>query len=90
MNNVVGSEHCPCGDFACKDYHLTGIGKFVQGSGFTLDEARFIIRACNTHHELVEALRWALGRLNDARAVCYGGVTADEIEARQAVLRKAE
>lgn len=35
----VGIERCPCGDSGCRDYHLTGIGKFCQGSGFTYEEA---------------------------------------------------
>ena len=48
--------------------------------------AGFIVRACNNHHDLIGALRWALGRLNDARAAGYGGVDVGEIEARQAVL----
>ena len=52
--------------------------------------AAFIVRACTSHHELVEALRWTLGRLNDARAVCYGGVTVEQIERCQAVLARAE
>ena len=51
--------------------------------------AALIVRACNSHAELVEALRWALGRLNDARATCYGGVEVEEIEARQAALARA-
>jgi hypothetical protein len=33
------------------------------------------------------ALRWALGRLSDARQVCYGGVTLEEIEQREALLK---
>jgi hypothetical protein len=42
---MVGKEPCPCG--RCHDWHLTGIGKFVQGSGFTEEEADRIIAALN-------------------------------------------
>lgn len=33
---------CPCGHKSCKDYHLEGFGKFVQGSGFTKLEALYL------------------------------------------------
>lgn len=41
----IGIEKCPCGDEWCNTYHLTGIGNFVQGSGFTLAEAERIVVA---------------------------------------------
>lgn len=40
---AVGKEKCRCGH--CNDWWLTGIGKFVQGSGFTEEEADRIINA---------------------------------------------
>jgi hypothetical protein len=42
-----GIEQCPCGHRACKTYFLTGIGRFVQGSGFTKDEAEHLVRLLN-------------------------------------------
>lgn len=48
MIAVIGKERCACGHPSCKDYWLTGIGKFVQSSGFTEDEADEIIAAVNT------------------------------------------
>lgn len=39
---MITVEKCPCGHEACKDYHLKGLGKFVQGSGFTKSEAQMI------------------------------------------------
>lgn len=35
-------QKCSCGDKNCQDYWLVGIGKFVQGSGFTKEEAELI------------------------------------------------
>jgi len=43
----VGKEKCWCGHKSCQDWWLTGIGKFVQGSGFTEKEANRIIAALN-------------------------------------------
>lgn len=40
-------EKCPCGHAGCSDYHLVGIGKFVQGSGFTKEEAELIAGLLN-------------------------------------------
>lgn len=44
---MIDMERCPCGQKGCHDYHLTGIGKFVQGSGFTYKEAKALIDAYN-------------------------------------------
>jgi hypothetical protein len=41
----VSKEPCPCGHKSCKDWHLVGIGKFVQGSGFSEEEADKILDA---------------------------------------------
>lgn len=38
---------CPCGSAYCRDRHLVGMGKFVQGSGFTVEEAERICTALN-------------------------------------------
>ncbi len=40
--NTIGIEKCPCGHEGCSDYHLKGMGKFCQGSGFSLEEAERI------------------------------------------------
>lgn len=47
MSDKITIEKCPCGQRGCNDYHLVGIGKFVQGSGFTIDEAHEIADALN-------------------------------------------
>jgi hypothetical protein len=52
---------------------------------------RLIVRACNSHYELIETLRRALKQLNEARGNCgFGGVTLEEIERYQTMLAKAE
>lgn len=43
----IGIERCGCGNKVCSTYWLTGIGHFVQGSGFTFDEAELIVKAVN-------------------------------------------
>jgi hypothetical protein len=45
MTEELSIKKCPCGDPYCRDYHLVGIGKFVQGSGFTAEEATRIVGA---------------------------------------------
>ena len=44
----IGKEKCRCGDSACDTWWLTGVGHFVQGSGFTKKEAEEIIDALNS------------------------------------------
>lgn len=41
---TYGKEQCPCGHPCCKKWFMTGIGDFVQGSGFTEEEADKILR----------------------------------------------
>lgn len=43
----IGIEKCCCGHAGCRDYWLTGIGKFNQGSGFTKEEAENIAALLN-------------------------------------------
>lgn len=40
-------QRCKCGHPACSDYWLVGIGKFVQGSGFSKEEAENIAKLLN-------------------------------------------
>lgn len=40
-------KRCPCPYVNCGDYHLVGIGKFVQGSGFSKEEAEHIAKLLN-------------------------------------------
>lgn len=40
-------EPCPCGHPSCKDFHLVNFGKFVQGSGFTHEEATHVAYLLN-------------------------------------------
>lgn len=45
--NRITIEKCKCEHASCKDYWLVGIGDFVQGSGFTLEEAQYIAELIN-------------------------------------------
>ena len=40
---------CPCNDSHCNTYGLS-IGTFYQGNGFSLEEAQFIVEACNSYN----------------------------------------
>lgn len=51
---MVTIEKCPCG--RCSDYHLVGIGKFVQGSGFKKEEAQHIADLLNADVEVRRAM----------------------------------
>lgn len=44
---MIRVEKCSCGHSACHDYWLVGIGKFMQGSGFTETDANRIARLLN-------------------------------------------
>lgn len=52
----IGKEKCMCGHTSCKDWWLTGIGKFVQGSGFTEDEADRIIMALSARNTVAPSV----------------------------------
>jgi hypothetical protein len=54
-------------------------------SGVAEANARLIAAA----PELLAALEWALDRLLDAKNVCYGGVTIEEINERRVIIAKA-
>lgn len=61
---------CPCSLPYCSDYHLKGVGRFTQGSGFTLREAELIARVFNyfghgggANHEDVEDFNKKFGFL---------------------------
>lgn len=43
----IGVEPCPCGQ--CSDFHLKGIGRFNQGSGFNKADADLIAALLNQH-----------------------------------------
>jgi hypothetical protein len=47
MAQKVRIKSCTCGQRGCSDYWLVGIGKFVQGSGFTYAEAQRIADLLN-------------------------------------------
>lgn len=65
--NLVAHDGCPCGHPSCKDRHLIGIGKFVQGSGFTPEEAQEVCWAINVWRA-INVLREAEG--DDVRILC--------------------
>ncbi len=48
MRQKIGIERCKCSYKNCPDRWLTGIGKFVQGSGFTQEEAELIVAALDS------------------------------------------
>lgn len=53
---TVGTEKCPCTE-RCSTYFLTGVGRFVQGSGFDQDVAEEIAMRLNAHDDLVAAAK---------------------------------
>ncbi len=53
-----GKEPCRCGHPSCKNWWLTGVGGFVQGSGFTEDEADRIVDLLNAvDPDIVDVIR---------------------------------
>lgn len=38
-------EQCPCGMKGCRDLHIKNLGKFTQGSGFTIAEKAILDEA---------------------------------------------
>jgi len=44
---MIKIEQCKCGYPNCSDYHLVGIGRFCQGSGFTKEDAQRIADLLN-------------------------------------------
>ncbi|MGQ7794457.1 hypothetical protein ACUN0C_18785 [Faunimonas sp. B44] len=62
----IGYEKCPCGHRGCSKYFLTGIGDFVQGSGFTLEEAERIVSALNAVDALLAFAEDQAARMNAA------------------------
>lgn len=86
---TITTERCKCGHKSCQDVWLVGIGKFVQGSGFTQEEADRIIRGL-VAIKVVERSEWDAtrsgpptgsglgnGRDWDACGEC-GGINPDE------------
>ena len=57
----ITTEKCMCGHKSCKDTWLVGIGKFVQGSGFTPEEADRVLRGLRAL-EKVEEMEWSGSR----------------------------
>lgn len=47
-------ERCPCGDQYCSDWHMKGFGKFVQGSGFSPEEMRYLDEAASFYEAQVQ------------------------------------
>lgn len=43
----VTVQQCCCGYPACQDHWLVGLGKFVQGSGFTREQAERVAELVN-------------------------------------------
>jgi len=48
---MITIEKCKCGLYGCQYYWLVGIGNFVQGSGFTKEEAKRIAYLLNTDNQ---------------------------------------
>lgn len=64
---MITVKKCPCGQ--CQDYHLVGIGKFCQGSGFTKAEAEEIADLLNSKtlslDELLKTQRQLQARMGE-------------------------
>lgn len=56
--NRVTTEKCMCGHPSCRDVWLVGIGKFVQGSGFTQEEADLVISSLRSR-KILEDMEWS-------------------------------
>ena len=57
---MITIEKCPCNNPRCQDYHLAGIGKFVQGSGFSYEEATFIAKSLNeSNYRTIDGLTYS-------------------------------
>jgi hypothetical protein len=62
----IGMERCCCGHPSCQTWWLTGIGSFVQSSGFTKPEAERIVAALQSDAgELAQALIACLLLIDD-------------------------
>lgn len=61
MTDRITTERCCCGHPKCRDTWLVGIGKFVQGSGFTPEEADRVVRGLRAL-DLVEENEWSGSR----------------------------
>jgi len=79
-------EHCKCGDSICGTYTIN-IGCFYNGSGFSLSDAEFIVKACNSHYKLVEACIVALEHHNRDHGKCTDCVVYNKLTQ---ALKKAE
>lgn len=64
---TITHEACPCRYAGCRDRHLVGIGKFVQGSGFTLEEADEIVRAVNRARRKTPRAKRLADRVDNVR-----------------------
>lgn len=69
---MIEIERCPCGK--CNDFHLVGIGKFCQGSGFDRKEAAWItallngFEASETHEQILHRYHDILANAATERA----------------------
>lgn len=52
---MIKIEKCKCNYETCQDYWLVGVGRFVQGSGFTKEQAVLIASLLN-EEEFTEQL----------------------------------
>ncbi len=80
---IIEVKKCPCRFEKCSDYHLEGVGKFIQGSGFTKEEADFFAAA----PKLVRGLRRKIEKLE--LLVDYHAKNSWEKHAENARLREA-
>lgn len=76
----IGKEKCKCGHAACGTWWLTGVGRFVQGGGFSENEAKDIVRKLGAHDALVSAL-CDLENIFDGQEDCDDGVPNDAMRA---------
>lgn len=53
---MIQMVKCPCSMASCQTWHLKGIGKFDQGSGFTFSEALKICELLNSSYQYEPSL----------------------------------
>lgn len=98
MTQPYGKEPCPCGHRSCKKFFLTGIGSFVQGSGFSEAEADLILSALHgqaSARAIVEACakvteEYATGPWGDEGAIVATAIRAKASEIIAALPKAGE
>lgn len=67
-------ERCPCGNAACRDWHIRGFGKYVQGSGFTEAQADWLLTVLQNRETILEIVQFAFD------SDIYGDLVAEGVD----------